>query len=206
MDISLTHQIDQTTRSRYENIDSCSESIHLTRLIHPSEYDRMTESESMSIPSDTLIDLDRELSRRSQDKRSDQTRLSSRRSLLDSLSEDLEHREGESRRLPCPCLSDPEEISPSKNLWDRLSLDRSRMLISLTIESGENSGMESESGESHEEKRKESRVYEEVGFWQMYLSERNSVKKNSFHESYKKEISEQIPLASYEKYVFLKKI
>ena len=70
---SLLHQIEETTWSRYEDIDSLRERIYLTMLSDSSEDDFGSEVCISSIISEALVDLDRELTSRSQDEGSDRS-------------------------------------------------------------------------------------------------------------------------------------
>lgn len=69
----LTDQIEETTRSRDEDIDSIPQCCDLSSLADSAEYDGRPESRVSSIRLYTLADLDSELTSRSEDKGADRS-------------------------------------------------------------------------------------------------------------------------------------
>lgn len=57
-DISLAHEIEETTRSCYQDVHTMAESLSLLSLSHSAEYDCLMESGISTIRAKTLFDLD----------------------------------------------------------------------------------------------------------------------------------------------------
>jgi hypothetical protein len=130
----LSHEIEETTWSRDEDIYTLTKTLYLLALTHSAEYDRLMESCISAICLEALLDLDSELTGRCDDEGFDLAL-----SLIGILAsyEELDDRNSKSCRLPCTRLSKSLKVSSLEDGWDRLCLDRSRSLISLISDSAE---------------------------------------------------------------------
>ena len=70
-DISLIHEIQESSRSGDEYVDSLAETLNLLALAHSTKHDRLMESSISSIRLETLLDLDSELTSGCDDERFD---------------------------------------------------------------------------------------------------------------------------------------
>jgi hypothetical protein len=130
----LSHEIQEASRSRDEDIYTLTQTLDLLALTHSAEYDRLMESCISAIRLKTLFDLDREFTSRCDDEGFDLA-LSLVRILASN--EELDDRDRECCRLPCTRLGESLEVSSLEDRWDRLCLDRCWSLISLISDSAE---------------------------------------------------------------------
>jgi hypothetical protein len=133
--MTLIHEIQETTWSGNEYVDSLAKSLDLLALTHSAEHDRLMESCISSIRLETLLDLDSEFTSGSDDERFD---------LAFSLVriffgyQELDDRNRECGSLAGSCLCESLEVPPTENRWDRLCLNRCRRGISFARDSSEN--------------------------------------------------------------------
>ena len=142
--MSLIHEIEESPRSRDQDIDALTEPLDLFALIHSAEYNRLVESCISSIRLETLLNLDGEFTSRSDDEGLDLA-FSLVRILFGY--QELDNRNRECGRLASTSLSESLEVPPTKNRWDRLCLDRCRRGISLVRDGPENRIYDREFGE-----------------------------------------------------------
>jgi hypothetical protein len=133
--MSLIHEIQESPRSGDQYVDSLAKTLDLFALTHTTEHDGLVESCVSTIRLEALLDLDSELTSRSDDESFD---------LAFSLvgiffrNKELDDRNRECSRLARTGLSQSLEISTPENRWDRLCLDRCGRGISLVRDSSEN--------------------------------------------------------------------
>ena len=120
--MSLIHEIEESSRSGDQYVDSLAKTLDLLALTHTTEHDGLVESCVSSIGLKALLDLDSELSSGSDDESLD---------LAFSLvgiffrNKDLDNWNRECSRLARTGLSQSLEVSTPENRRDRLFLDRS---------------------------------------------------------------------------------
>jgi hypothetical protein len=161
--VSLRDEIQQSPRSRDHDIDSLLHARDLLALTDSSEYDGRSELRMSTIRIETLLDLAREFTSRSEDEASStsfcdewlfpifcDSAYRSFHSLLYSLRESLDDRECKGCRLPSTSLRTSEEVESSEYDGDGFLLYGSRVRISLFFESLEDRLYKLEFGEEHE--------------------------------------------------------
>ncbi len=146
IDESLLHEVEKSTRSGNEDIDTFWEGIDLAMLADASEDHFRSEVRISAIVREALFDLDRELTSRSEDERADRA---SARDFSIFLVHKLDDRKCKWSCLPCTCLCHPEEISSRKYDRDGFLLYRCRWCIAFFGESSENRIDQMEFGEEH---------------------------------------------------------
>ncbi len=143
--MSLIHEVQESTRCRDKDIHTTSEWWNLSMLSHSTKNHCRTKSGVPSICLETLVDLDREFTSWGHDEGSymalafEEFFLPSITRSIDprSCREKLKDRKGKSRRFPSSGLCTTEEIRPLKNDRNSLSLDRGWSRIFLFFEGSE---------------------------------------------------------------------
>lgn len=132
--ISLIHEVEESPRSRDEDIDPLSEPFGLIPLLHPAKYHGLMESGVSSIRSETLLNLDREFA-----SWSDYERLNLSFPFIRIFFgiQELEDGDSKSCGLPGPGLGTSEEVATREDRRNSRRLDRRRSRISLVFDSAE---------------------------------------------------------------------
>ena len=157
--MSLRNEIEESTRSRDEDIDSFSHTRDLLPLTNTTKYYGRTEFCMATIGIKTFLNLTREFASRSEDETSstpfeDKWFFSifgdasgwSFCLFFESFRKALDDRESKGCRLPSSRLSTTEEVKSSEYDRDRFFLDGSRSRIPLFFEGFQNRGRELEFG------------------------------------------------------------
>lgn len=132
--IPLIHEVEESSRSRDEDVDPLSESFGLISLLHPAKYHGLMESGVSSIRPETLLNLDREFASRSDDEGLDFS-LSLIWVFLGI--QELEDGDRKSRRLPGPGLGTSEEVATREDRRNSRRLDGCRSGVSFVFNSSE---------------------------------------------------------------------
>lgn len=148
INVSLLHQIEESSRRRDNDIDSLSEGINLSMLTNSTKYDSRTEVEIFPIILDALLYLECEFASRSEYKGADRAYNSLGMSDCGGL-HPLEDRYRECCGLACTRLRNTEEIVSCEQEWDRSGLYRGGCCISLVFEGSENRFYQLEVGKYH---------------------------------------------------------
>jgi len=147
IDIPLVHEIKKPSRSRYQDIDTLLECLHLAVLIDTTKDNRVFQFRISTIISKTLSNLDSELSCRCQNQAPNHPSAWCEISVF---TQKLQNRNRKSCCLACPSLRDSEEISMIENEGNRFGLNRRRSRVSFCFEGGENGWDNMEFGKFHE--------------------------------------------------------
>jgi len=132
--ISLIHKVEETTRSRDEDIDPLSEPFGLIPLLYPAENHGLMESCISSIRPEALLNLDRELASWRHD---EGFNFSLPLIWVFFGIQELEDGDGKSRSLPRTRLGTSEEISTREDRRNSRCLDGCRSHISFVFDSTE---------------------------------------------------------------------
>lgn len=147
VDISLIHEIKKPSWCRYQDIDTLLERLDLAVLIDPTKDNRVFELGISSIITETLGNLNSELSCWGENQTSND---SSARWEIFIFTQELDNRDSESGCLTRSCLCDSEKVSVFEDQRYSFALDRCRSCVSLSFEGGENGGNYFEIGKFHE--------------------------------------------------------
>lgn len=130
--IPLIHKVEETTRSRDEDIDPLSEPFGLIALFDPAENHGLMESCISSIRPETLLNLYRELASWRDDEGLD---FSFSLIWVFFGIQELEDGDRKSGSLPRPCLGASEEVATREDRRNSRCLDGCRSGISFVFDS-----------------------------------------------------------------------
>ena len=129
-DMTLTHEVEEPSGGRDEDVESATEGGHLTSLGHSTENDGVSELEVSAVRLDTLADLCGELASRSEDEHTRPPWFWAA-FVLDQV---LQNRQRERGGLSRTRLGGAEKVTTCEHGRDRLALDRRRLDVLLLAE------------------------------------------------------------------------
>lgn len=139
-DVALIHQVEETPRSRDEDVHAGLEASDLRVLGYAAENNQRAQAQMTAVGDEAIVDLDRELARRSQYQCTDPAAADGLSCGIGSLSELLKDRQGERGGLAGAGLSATQKISAGHQGWDRGLLNRRSGRITLFIQGFKNAG------------------------------------------------------------------
>ena len=116
------HKVQQTARSRDQDVDAARQGADLRPFLYPAEDHRVAQMQELRVGAQIVADLDRQLARRREDERAGGARAA----VGAAGHQPLKDRQHEGRRLAGAGLGDAEDIAPLDLAGDRLGLDRGR--------------------------------------------------------------------------------
>ena len=141
IDVSLTHKVEESSRSRYENVDTLGEAVGLRPLPYPAENHRMAESGIASVRREGIADLDREFASRREHEAANRALVALGGLFFGSLlstGEELDDRKGKGGRFSGSRLRATDEVATGKDGRDTARLNRGGRFVPLVGKGSEN--------------------------------------------------------------------
>src|SRR6266480_2696152 len=134
MRLPLSHQVDEAPRRRHHKIDTRPQRFDLWTFAHAAENGGHSQWKMSRIGAYILVDLNHELSRRSDDQRTQHAPFAVRIG-GGQLGKD---RPNECSRFSRSSLRDPDDIASSQDLWNGRELNGRRLGVTSFLDGFEN--------------------------------------------------------------------